>query len=145
MISRPCQDPSPVVLQKSCGGPLLQRSGFEPFQVSPTYKWSPMGEFSTDYSTTVCRNLMSFLQTPIKTSNPMIGCIKYTRNTSNTCITSNTMLVMKVIQIQGVFFRKVLSMELVPLNRIKTPSTLVPPKATRGGKNNQNRRFLTFQ
>ena len=38
--------------------------------------------------------------------------------------------------IQGVFFRevpprKVLSMELVPLNRIKPLSTLVPPKATR--------------
>ena len=52
-------------------------------------------------------------------------------------------------QIKGVFFRKVpprkvLSMELVPLNRIKSPSTLVPPKATRGAKNNQNRRFLTF-
>ena len=41
--------------------------------------------------------------------------------------------------------RKVLSMELVPLNRIKSPSTLVPPKATRGAKNNQNRRFLTLQ
>ena len=36
-------------------------------------------------------------------------------------------------------------MELVPLNRIKWLSTLVPPKATRGAKNNQNRRFLTLQ
>ena len=27
----------------------------------------------------------------------------------------------------------------------KSPSTLVPPKATRGAKNNQNRRFLTLQ
>ena len=55
-----------------------------------------------------------------------------------------------IYDIQGVFFRKVpprkvLSMELVPLNRIKSPSTLVPPKATRGAKNNQNRRFLTLQ
>ena len=42
--------------------------------------------------------------------------------------------------------RKVLSMELVPLNRIKWLSTLVPPKATRGGgaKNNQNLRIFTL-
>ena len=51
---------------------------------------------------------------------------------------------------QGVFFErshpeKFQSMELVPLNRIKSPSTLVLPKATRGAKNNQNRRFSTLQ
>ena len=50
----------------------------------------------------------------------------------------------------GCFFqkvppRKVLSMELVPLNRIKWLSTLVPPKATRGAKNNQNQRIFTLQ
>ena len=52
--------------------------------------------------------------------------------------------------IQGVSLQKVppikvLSMELVPLNRIKSPSTLVPAEATREAKNNQNRRFLTLQ
>ena len=56
----------------------------------------------------------------------------------------------EIKQNTGCFFRKfpprkVLSMELVPLNRIKSPSTLVPSKATRGAKNNQNRRFLTLQ
>ena len=49
----------------------------------------------------------------------------------------------------GCFFRKVpptkvLSMELVPINRIKWLSTLVPPKATRGAKNNQNERIFTL-
>ena len=49
-----------------------------------------------------------------------------------------------------VFFRKVpprqiLSTELVPSNRIKSPGTLVPPKVTSGAKNNQNRRLLTLQ
>ena len=41
--------------------------------------------------------------------------------------------------------RQILSMELVPPNRIKSPGTLVPPKATSGAKNNQNWRFLTLQ
>ena len=41
--------------------------------------------------------------------------------------------------------QKSMELELVPLNRIKSPSTLVPPKATRGAKNNQNWRFSTLQ
>ena len=50
----------------------------------------------------------------------------------------------------GCFFRKVpprkvLSMELVPLNRIKWLSTLVPLKATRWAKNNQNQRIFTLR
>ena len=61
------------------------------------------------------------------------------------------LLLIIIISSYRVFFfrkvplRKVLSIELVPLNRIKSPSTLVPPKATTGAKNNQNRRFLTLQ
>ena len=36
-------DRFPAWFQKSGGGPMSRKSGFEPFQVSANYKWSPMG------------------------------------------------------------------------------------------------------